>query len=219
MGLSLLFVLIVACHSLYCINGLGSGSPSECRCRNAIQYGFTDEPPFDGKSVVLKFSEEYNVTELEETIAFLGSTLVVSHDFGCADYLKRRKQKEEKKAIEQKKEEQRVRILREKRDSFNALEKCEEYEKEIEAENAKKWWWQEKIQPIQRVDGWCDCRQSKLVEEEWEWEYEMLHPCKEVGCDHVTRRCVDVKRSLHDIYIGGVPEGLPCVYSIRLKTN
>lgn len=216
MGLSLLFVLIVLCHSLDCVvRDKQLGSPSECRCRSAIQYGLTDEPPFDGKSVVLKFSEDYNVTELEETVLFLGPTLVVSYDFGCAERIRCRKQEEEEKVIEQKKEEQRARILREKIDSFNVLEKCEEYEKEIEAENAKKWWWQEKIQPIERANGCCVCRQTKLVEEEWEWEYEMHHPCKEVGCDHVTRRCVDMSQ-----FYRGPPGWVPpCVYSIRLKTN
>jgi len=216
-GLSLLVFLIVGSHSLECtVRERQLGSPSECRCWNAIQYGFTDEPPFDGQTVTLKFNEDYNVTELEETIAFLGPTRVVSHDFDCFKRKKQEKQEEEERAAEQKKEDQRVRILKEKREAYNVIQKCEDHEREINDENAKKWWWQEKAQPISRSDGWCECRQSKRVKEEWEWEYELLHPCRELGCEsYRPRRCYDMTLSFSGPP-GWVP---PCVYSIRLKTN
>lgn len=175
-----LFFVVVA--SIECISyGDRWRSPSECRCLNAIQLGFTDVPPFDGQYVVLHFSAEYNVTELEETIKNLGPSVVVWYEL-CKDVSKR----EEAAAEEKRKQEaDRIENWKQKALAANLEKRCKTAKAErasLLQRNEKKNFFQTKEVP-QEWSEVCPCSRTIEYLEDYDYTYTLdLHPCTELAC-------------------------------------
>jgi hypothetical protein len=171
-------LFFVVAFSIGCFpDGTRLRSPSECRCLNAIQYGFTDEPPFDGQYVNLRFSEEYNGTELEETIKHLGPSIVVWHEL-CKDASKR---EEEKLEEERKRKADRIETWKQKALAANLEERCEIAKTERESllqRNEKKWFWQTKETPEEWRE---DCPCMRVFEKDNNYALHD-HPCTELEC-------------------------------------
>lgn len=191
-------------------------SPSECRCLNAIQYGFTDEPPFDGQHVNLRFSEEYNETELEETIKHLGPSIVVWHEL-CKDASKREEEKLEK---ERKKEADRIETWKQKALAANLEERCETAKAERESlykRNEKKWFWQTKETPQEWRE---ECLCSRSIENDENNNYVLHnHPCIELACLKIGKPFEDCD---NETPFYASPPGFPqfrvvCVNKLKLK--
>ena len=210
-------LFFVAVFSIGCFpNNTRLRSPSECRCLNAIQYGFTDEPPFDGQHVNLRFSEEYNGTELEETIKYLGSSMVVWHEL-CKDASKREEERLEK---ERKKEADRIETWKQKALAANLEERCETAKAERESllqRNEKKWFLQTKETPQEWRE---DCLCSRLLENDENSNYVLHnHPCTELACLKIGkpfRDCSNIETPFYSS-IPGRSFREVCVNKIKLK--
>lgn len=98
---------------------------SERRCLFAYYNLHTDNPPFNGKTVEVRFSEDYNQTELDETVQLLTNQGIATEAYtACA----KRKHNHEDVRLKQ----------------TNLEEKCRKLYDEIALFNANQWFWQAK---------------------------------------------------------------------------
>lgn len=138
------------------------------RCRSARLNLFTDDPPFDGSSVEVRFSHDYNVTELRETIQILNETGHLISYHLCIEQEERMKANDKriKEEIEQREQEWKRKVI-----DAHVVERCEKEKKAIEEKNQNKWFWQfAKTLPVREV---CPCMRL---------EEELFHPCVEAAC-------------------------------------
>jgi hypothetical protein len=117
-------------------------SRSECRCYYAMQFGFTDAPPFNGQEVELHFSKDYSESELNETVQNLKG-FVLQFD-SCYDIDRRREQtkRECEKQYENQERQWKEQVL-----SMKVEEKCVKEKVALAERNAAKWFYQEPENP------------------------------------------------------------------------
>lgn len=160
---------------------------SLARCQYARSLYLTDAPPFDGTHVELHFVQDYNVTELEETIAHLGPDVVVSSHL-CARAEERRKLR----ITEQRQRaEERNRRWKSLVESMDVISLCEKAKADWHRENEASWFGIDKPEWLTNAQCPCFRRQdtkrdtdgtldiSSVGEGEWLVDE---HPCVEVAC-------------------------------------
>lgn len=173
---SLILFFVPFCFALFegHLEVINQRSPSLHRCISAILYGFTDKPPFDGKSVELHFSHDYNETELQETVRILGPERVLEARFTCQKAREVREENDRKEA---------QRLLRWKQNVLaqNMEQKCNDHIEEMQKKNANKYFWQKDIDdPVLRV---CPCIRDTISSPDLDWEWAIHHhPCQELEC-------------------------------------
>lgn len=161
------------CH----LEGVSYNSPSLCRCISAILYGFTDDPPFDGKSVQLHFNSDYNETELEETVRILGPERILESETECMRKIERnyeRNQKRHARLYTGRRQLWKEQVLAE-----NVQQKCNDYLRNLNRTNSKKSFWQKKEDPVKSI---CPVFRSVDLHPDLEWSYKLEHPCIETAC-------------------------------------
>lgn len=209
-------LFFVAVTSLACPpDGTRLRSVSECRCRFAISHGFTDDPPFDGQYVFLHFADGYNGTELEETIGYLGPSIVAWYDL-CKDAPKRAEEEAEKR---RKRDADRVERWKAKALAANLKADCESARVDRSAllqRNAQKWFWQTKEVASEWMEE-CPCGRPFSVDTD---DYDLhIHPCTELACLRLGSPFGDctVPVSVPDFGITLGPRSVECVNKLKLK--
>lgn len=155
--ISFLFIIAVtAAAAAAAIN------PSLQRCQNALQNGYTEEPPFNGHSIVLTFVEDYPLAELKATVEALGPAVVESASYALEerereDAAARERTRKHKEEIE----ERRLKLPRWR-------EECSAERKRVSEHNAKLWFWHT---PEREPSSSCPCIR-----------WEDVSPCQELDC-------------------------------------
>lgn len=201
------------CH----LEGVRYDSPSLCRCISSILYGFTDKPPFDGKSVELHFSADYNETELEEAVHLLGPERILESDIGCG---RKKRESEDWTRKREKIDQERDQKWKEEVEAQDMEKKCKYAIVELEKRNSVKWFWQAKEVPEWITNPQCPCyRQNEWIDpknQEWVWQVNE-HPCIELECLKEGGPLRKRERCSYSTLNGLKGDDTPCVNTIKLR--
>lgn len=198
-----LFFLIIVCNAAV-ISLRVKHTKSERRCVFAYHHLHTDNPPFNGKTIELRFSEDYNQTELDETVQLFESQGIQTESYtSCA------KQKEEceQRTINHKLEDDQreARWLKLASES-NLEQKCAQVYSEIDKFNANQWSWKTKKS---HTDVVTTCPAYRHRDEHGELTLHENSPCADLDC-------LKIGKSKFGINFYKGPKGYvePCVNKI-----